>query len=164
MDRALKTRLLTTLEWVCRIVVAALFLLAAVPKLLDPLAFAKAIANYRVPFPLVGQDYIYPVAIFLPALELVAALALLWNRTKRAGSLAVGGLLILFTVLIAQAVLRGLNIDCGCFGTGAISKALAAKAGVEKIVENGASLAAMVFVFLYRAPSPATSRQTGSEP
>jgi uncharacterized membrane protein YphA (DoxX/SURF4 family) len=147
MESDLKRRLFLVLEWICRLVVAGTFLLAAVPKLLDPLSFAKAIVNYRVILPLIGQGYAYPAAIFMPALEAVGALALLFNRWLRAGSLVCGALLVLFIVLIAQAVIRGLNIDCGCFGTGTVSRALGAKVGLEKILENTLWLAACGLVW-----------------
>ena len=147
MNPDLKRRLFLVLEWMCRLLVAGTFLLAAVPKLLDPVSFAKAIANYRLILPLIGQGYVFPAAMFMPALEAVGALALLFNRWRRAGSLVCGALLIVFIVLIAQAVIRGLNIDCGCFGTGAVSRALGAKVGLEKILENTLWLAACVFVW-----------------
>lgn len=147
MESASRQPLFTSLDWLCRIVVAAVFLLAAVPKLLDPLDFAKAIANYRVMLPFIGQDYVFPVAILLPALEFVAAVALLLNRTRRAGSLVCGVMLAIFIVLITQAVARGLNIDCGCFGIGAVSKALAQKVGVEKIIEDIIWFGMCAFVF-----------------
>jgi hypothetical protein len=97
--------------------------------------------------PLIGQGYVYPAAMFMPALEAVGALALLFNRWRRAGSLVCGALLILFIVLIGQAVIRGLNIDCGCFGTGAVSRTLGQKVGLEKIVENTLWLTMCVFVW-----------------
>jgi putative oxidoreductase len=147
MNPDLKRRLFLVLEWICRLVVAGTFLLAAVPKLLDPVSFAKAIVNYRVIFPLIGQGYVYPAAMFMPALEAVGALALLFNRWRRAGSLICGALLVLFIVLVGQAVIRGLNIDCGCFGTGAVSRTLGRKVGLEKILENTIWLAACVFVW-----------------
>lgn len=147
MKRPLSPRLLTALDWVCRLVIAAVFLLAGVPKLLDQLAFAKAIANYRVVMPIIGQDYIYPVSIVLPALEIIAAVALFVPRWRKTASVICGGMLIMFIVLIGQAVLRGLNIDCGCFGTGGVSKTLASKVGIEKILEDVLWLGMCVYTF-----------------
>ena len=147
MNPDLKRRLFLVLEWICRLLVVGTFLLAAVPKLLDPVSFAKAIVNYRVILPLIGQSYVYPAASFMPALEAIGALALLFNRWRRAGSAVCGTLLVVFVVLIAQAVIRGLNIDCGCFGSGAVSRALGQKVGLEKILENILSLAMCAFVW-----------------
>ncbi|RPH96228.1 DoxX family protein [candidate division KSB1 bacterium] len=143
-----KKWLFEALEWVCRIVVAAVFIFAAVPKILDPTAFAKAVVNYRLVLPLIGQGYVYPVAMFLPPLELVAAVALLFNRWRRAGSLVCGAMLLLFIVLIAQAMVRGFNIDCGCFGSGAAGQALAQKVGIKRIFEDVVWLLMCAFVWV----------------
>jgi len=141
------------MEWLCRLAIAAVYLLAAIPKLLNPLDFAKAIANYRLSLPIIGQDYIYAVAIFLPALEAVVALALFSNKWKRTASLVAGLLLLMFIVLIGQAVARGLNIDCGCFGNGALSKALASKVGLGKILEDALWFLMCVFIYWRSAPT-----------
>lgn len=139
---------LTVLEWISRLIVATVFLYAAVPKLLDPADFAKAIDNYRVAFPLVGKDYVYLAAGFMPALELITGLGLLWNRTKRGASLIASLLLIVFIVLITQAVLRGLNIDCGCFGSAPTAKVMARTVGMKAILEDVVWLAMAVFVYI----------------
>jgi hypothetical protein len=114
-------------------------------------AFAKAIDNYRVVFPIIGKDYVYLVAGFMPALELITALGLLWNRTKRGAALTATLLLILFAILITQAVLRGLNIDCGCFGSGATSKMMARTVGLKAILEDLLWLVMALFVFFRRS-------------
>jgi uncharacterized membrane protein YphA (DoxX/SURF4 family) len=146
------------LEWACRIAIAAVFLLAAIPKLLDPLDFAKAIANYRIILPVIGQDYVYPVALFLPALEAVAAVGLLFGKWKRLASLVAGVMLVMFILLIGQAVVRGLNIDCGCFGNGALSKALASKVGIGKILEDVLWLVMCAFIFWRSQAYPGKKR------
>jgi len=163
MNPALKRMLPTVLDWAVRIAIAAIFVLAAVPKILDPAAFAKAITNYRVIFPVIGQDYVYPVAMLMPALELVAAVAILLPRWKRAGALLSGGLFLRFIVLIGQAVARGLNIDCGCFGTGAVGQALAQEVGLEKLLENAALLLGCVFVFIRSSSTPLGKRYALAE-
>jgi hypothetical protein len=56
-------------------------------------------------------------------------------------------MLLMFIVLIGQAVVRGLNIDCGCFGTGAVANALASKVGVQKIFEDVAWLLMCVYIY-----------------
>jgi putative oxidoreductase len=152
------SRFWTAIDWLFRVVVAAVFLAAAVPKMYDPLAFAKAIANYRLPFPWIGLDYIYAVATFMPPLEAVAALALFWNRTKKTASLVAGGLLLLFIVLIAQAVFRGLNIDCGCFGSSKLALISAQKVGLAKIIENLILLGMCACVFWLPADLPQKRR------
>jgi hypothetical protein len=148
METPRHSALLNLLEWLCRLVLAAVFLFAAYPKLLDPAAFAKAIDNYRIAFPIIGKGYIFFVASFLPAVELIAALGLLWNRTKRGAAWLAALSLIIFIILISQAVARGLNIDCGCFGTGATAKLMARSVGLRAVLEDVLWLAMAIFVYL----------------
>jgi len=55
-----------------------------------------------------------PIALFLPALEIIAAVGLIFNIR---GSLAVvTGLLTLFILILGYGIWLGLDIDCGCFG------------------------------------------------
>ncbi len=95
-----------------RLLVAAVFVAAAIPKLLDPLAFSEAISNYRV-FPYWSWN---ALAALVPMLELVAAAMLLCRSTRRAGALLLGGLTLAFIALIASVIVRGVDVECGCFG------------------------------------------------
>jgi putative oxidoreductase len=99
-------------HWAARLGLAGVFLAAAAPKLADPLGFAAALANYRV-FP---DALLNVIATVVPALELVAALAVLTGWRLRGGALLLGGLLLAFTGLLAASLARGLDLDCGCFG------------------------------------------------
>jgi uncharacterized membrane protein YphA (DoxX/SURF4 family) len=105
-----------TWRWVAlveRVVLAAVFVWAAVPKLLDPAAFAEAIANYHlVPDALVGA-----VAVVVPVLELVIAVALVVGLGARGAAIAAAAMLVSFTIGMIQAMARGIDLDCGCFGT-----------------------------------------------
>jgi uncharacterized membrane protein YphA (DoxX/SURF4 family) len=101
-----------SLAWLARLVLAGVFLVAATPKLLDPAAFATAIANFRV-FP---DALVNAIATLVPALELVGALALL-TPWRRGGALLLAGMLLAFTTLLAVSLARGLDLDCGCFGS-----------------------------------------------
>jgi len=101
-----------SLAWLARLILAGVFLVAAAPKLLDPAAFAASIANFRV-FP---DSVVNAIATVVPALELCGALALL-TPWRRGGALLLAGLLLAFTALLALSLARGLDLDCGCFGT-----------------------------------------------
>ncbi|MCC6476853.1 DoxX family membrane protein [bacterium] len=152
MQRSAKEQILTGMDWAFRLLLAALFLYAAWPKMLDPTTFAKAITNYKVVLPVIGQDYVFLAAIILPPLEVVAAITLFMGRFRRAGALILCVLLGIFTILILQAVLRGLNIDCGCWGASPESAALANKVGWSKILQNLGMLAAAIYVYLRACP------------
>jgi uncharacterized membrane protein YphA (DoxX/SURF4 family) len=98
---------------VLRVLLAGLFVWAAIPKLLDPPAFAEAVANYHLlPDALVG-----PVAVLVPMLELVAAAALVAGLGARGAALTIALMLVAFTAGMIQALVRGIDLDCGCFGT-----------------------------------------------
>jgi hypothetical protein len=84
-------------------------------KLRAPAELATQIANYQ----LITAAAPY-LAAALPAAELVVGLAVLAApRPWRAGAaLAALVLFALFEGAVTAAYLRGINIDCGCFGTG----------------------------------------------
>jgi uncharacterized membrane protein YphA (DoxX/SURF4 family) len=98
--------------WVLRVLLAAVFAYAAVPKLIDPTEFAVAIQNYKVvPEVLVGH-----LALFVPVLELVIALGFLLPGYQRGAALLATVLLVAFGGAMAQARVRGIDLSCGCFG------------------------------------------------
>lgn len=106
-------------EICARAVLAAVFVWAGVPKLLEPTEFAEAIGNYRI----VPDAWAGALAVFLPPLELIVAGALTLGVGKRGAALIAAGMLIVFAVAIGQTVVRGIDIDCGCFGTAQESEA-----------------------------------------
>lgn len=99
---------------VARVGLAAVWLVAAVPKILDPnQTFASVKAYQLLPDGLVG-----PVAEVQPFLELVIGLLLLMGIGTRLMGVLSALLLLVFIAGIAQSWVRGLTIDCGCFGGG----------------------------------------------
>ena len=91
-------------------------------------------------------------------IELVLGLALiaapaLW---RRGAALATAGLLAVFTLAIAQAVARGISIDCGCFG-GASGPLTA-----WTLLRDGALLGAAVALLFVDQPAASTARRTAS--
>jgi len=99
------------LNWVLRLLLAALFVCAGLPKLIAPQEFALIVFRYH----LLPDSLINMAALLLPWLEIVAALALLLPAWRRSGALWLAGLLGLATAAIAISLARGLDIDCGCF-------------------------------------------------
>ncbi|HOX84716.1 MAG TPA: MauE/DoxX family redox-associated membrane protein [bacterium] len=101
-------------ETAVRWILALVFFFAGVPKIADPGTFAQAIDNYR----LLPYFAVIAMAIFLPWLEVILGLALASGRLRRGTALLTALLYLMFLVAIGSAVMRGLDIDCGCFGTG----------------------------------------------
>jgi putative oxidoreductase len=98
-----------------RLGLAGLFLYAGALKLLDPTAFAQDLSHYR----LLPEALSAPLAVGLPVLEVVAGLALLTPTYLRGGAALSALMLLAFSGAMAQAKLRGINLDCGCFGAAA---------------------------------------------
>ncbi len=104
------------MKWIAlllRVVLGGLFVFAGVVKLGDPTQFAIEVGNYRL-WPQLAPY----VAVLLPAIEIGAGLGLvlLPLRWRQASTLAVAGLMLVFTVAVSLALGRGINVDCGCFG------------------------------------------------
>lgn len=132
--------------WLARLVLAAVFLAAAAPKLADPLGFAAALANYRI-FP---DALLNVIATVVPALELVGALAVLTGWRLRGGAVLLAALLLGFTGLLAASLARGLDLDCGCFGR---AQQTAPVSPLHLLRNVGLlALAAAVLVFTRRGP------------
>lgn len=126
------------------LVLAAVFLAAAAPKLADPDAFAVAVARYR----LLPDTWISLAAIWIPPLEVVAAVALLLPRWRRAGAGLLALLLAGFTAAMLSAAARGLEIGCGCFRLTAGADPI----GPWSFARNAVLLG--LATWLLKAPSP----------
>lgn len=100
-------------NWLLRLLVGGLFVFSGGLKIADPAKFAHAVGNYR----LVPHELINLVAILLPTVEFVAGSFLLAGVWLRAAALLITSLTAVFAVVIVSALARGLNIECGCFGT-----------------------------------------------
>jgi putative oxidoreductase len=96
-----------------RWIVGGAFIVAGVLKILDPAQFSTSIANYRV----LPHELNNLVAITLPWVEVIAGLALVGGLWPRSAAFVITGMTAMFAVLIVSALVRGLNITCGCFGT-----------------------------------------------
>jgi putative oxidoreductase len=98
--------------------VAAVFIYAGIDKIRDPLQFADSIAAFAI----LPAVLINLLAMGLPPFEIACGLLLIGPWTRRVGSLAVAIILVVFMIALSSALLRGLTLDCGCFGPGAPSR------------------------------------------
>ena len=97
-----------------RLVLALVFIYAGAVKMQDVVAFAGHIAAYQIlPYALN-----YLVAATLPYMEFLAGIMLLLNARVRPALLVVGGMTLIFMAALVSVLLRGLEIDCGCFDPG----------------------------------------------
>lgn len=123
-----------------RVLIGFIFIFAGVEKIVEQESFAISIENYRIlPIALINI-----VAITLPWVEVVAGILLIFGISIKENIVIINSLLLLFVFLIITAVLRGLDIDCGCFGT-----ADGQKVGLLKILENTGLFISGIFVYIF---------------
>lgn len=112
---------------VLRIILALVFIYAGIEKISDPAGFSDAINNYKI-LPLFSVNFF---TIILPWIELIAGVLLLFGIKVKENSFIISFLLSVFIIAIVISLFRGLNIECGCFGTFSGSKI-----GIYKLIEN----------------------------
>lgn len=94
-----------------QIALGAVFVVAALPKIADPPAFAHMIYNYR----LLPGALVNVLALVLPWVELFAGLGLILGVWKKEAAVVAAVLLLVFIVAIGINLARGHAVDCGCF-------------------------------------------------
>ena len=116
------------LTLIFRLILGSIFIYAAVDKIIDPHGFASDIRNYDfIPHMLSNLP-----AIILPWIELYCGFSLVIGLYTRSSASIIAVLLILFIFAIVFAMLRGLDIECGCYRT----FLTASKVGIGKLVED----------------------------
>jgi putative oxidoreductase len=128
---------------VFRVVVGGVFVYAGALKIADPLGFAQDIQNYR----LVPRAVALFAALILPWLETLAGAGLVAGLFKRTNAGLIALMLAGFIVLVTVTMVRGIDVDCGCFG------ALSRKAGWTLLLEDALLLFMAIQVALSR-PRP----------
>ncbi len=108
------------LRILCRLVLAAIFLIASFGKLAQPKAFLRTLLEYQQLPP-----WLVPwVATALPGVELTAGAVLLLSAVAvrrrgetwaTAAAWIAAGLLMTFIGALAVNLFRGLPMNCGCF-------------------------------------------------
>lgn len=123
---------------IIRVVLGFVFVYAAVTKISDPEGFSQAIYNYKfLPLFLVNI-----FAIILPWIELSAGVLLIFGISAKENSAIISGMLVVFIIAVLISLFRGLDINCGCFGT-----VDGSKVGLQKILEN-IGLLALGFILI----------------
>jgi len=122
-----------------RVFLGLMFVVVSLEKIVEPAAFAQSIANYNI--------FSFPISLVLativPWLELVCGLCILFGLFLRGSSLLLSILVGVFTLAILSALLRGLDIACGCF----TQDPTVGKIGWMKVLQNLTLLALALFLY-----------------
>lgn len=123
-----------------RLVVGGVYLYASYDKVLHPEVFLRFVHNYRI-LPLALETLF---TLTLPWLEFMVGLFLVFGVLTEASALLTAGSLVLFLIAIASALLRHIDIECGCFFT-----AKSVKIGMDLIYRDALLLIPALFVLFF---------------
>jgi len=122
-----------------RITLGVVFIVASIGKVNDPNTFATSISGYRI---ITGDATLF-IATVLPWVELLSGLGLLLGLFWRGSALLALGMLVVFTIVAASALGRGLDISYGCYTQDPTAERL----GWWKIEENVVLIVMSFLVF-----------------
>lgn len=132
-----------------RIGLGIIFLVSGAEKLGDLNGFAQAISKYEL-IPVVLSNFFASLVVWT---EIAVAVLLISGAAVRGAAMMTGTLLTMFIIAILIAMIRGLEIDCGCHAPGVGAEP--EKVGWPKVFEDIAYLAGAVFL-IYFPKSPLT--------
>jgi uncharacterized membrane protein YphA (DoxX/SURF4 family) len=95
-----------------RALLGTIYLWAGVAKVTNTAAAVLAVGAYRV----LPHVLVRPVAVALPWVEIALGLFILVGLFSRFSAIGLSLLTLAYIAAMAQAMARGLAIDCGCFG------------------------------------------------
>lgn len=113
------------LLFLVRILLGFVFIYAGAEKISDPAGFSTSIANYRL-LPIFMINFF---AITMPWIELAAGFMLIFGISVKENAAIINAMLLVFIIAIGISLIRGLDIDCGCYGKGNLI-------GIQKLIEN----------------------------
>lgn len=114
------------LHWMLCFIFGAVFIFAGAVKVWEPQLFLVAIRGFRI----LPDPFAAWVALGLPWLEIFCGLAVMSGFLRRGGLLLLNLCLVVFLAAIIFARSRGLDVECGCFGS-----ALKTSMAVELVID-----------------------------
>lgn len=113
--RRSRMKLVRILDWIerlCRVGLGGMFVYSAWGKVMDPGLFASVVMKYE----LLPEVTVGLFSLTLPMLEMLVGIAFIFTKWTREVALLATGMLVMFLGALTIAAIRGLEIDCGCFG------------------------------------------------
>lgn len=99
------------IQFLSQIILGSVFIYASIGKILHPNSFADSISNYKI----LPVFLINLAAIILPYIEFIFGVTLILSVRTKISAIILSLLLLIFISAILSTIIRGLNIDCGCF-------------------------------------------------
>lgn len=136
MKKIIDSGLLTT---VVRLVIGFIFLSYGIGKIANPGQFVTEIGNYDI----VPNFSLNILALILPWVETICGIMLIAGIKIRANAAITSALMLVFIVAVISAMVRGLDINCGCSSTNP------QKVGFPKLIENITLFALSIFAVIF---------------
>ena len=121
-----------------RIILGCILIYASFDKIAEPLQFARDIRNYSLPT--MGLENL--MAMILPWLELLTGLALIFGFMVDGAAWITSLMMVMFIIAISQAVIRGIDIECGC------GLKAGEMVGIPKIIEDSFYLLLSILIII----------------
>ncbi|MBC8256202.1 MAG: DoxX family membrane protein [Candidatus Marinimicrobia bacterium] len=133
-----------------RIILGLVFIFASYHKILDPVSFSENIHNFHLT-PATVENI---AGLVLPWLELILGVFLIFGVFLEGSTSLTIGLYIFFIIILSQAVIRGIDVHCGCFKTE--SDAGVTDLKMELIKRIGEDILLLGMAFIYRMKNKIT--------
>jgi uncharacterized membrane protein YphA (DoxX/SURF4 family) len=128
--------------FIARLLLGAVLFAAGWLKIFEPAKSQMAVRAYEL-LPISIANF---MGIVLPWLEVAIGVTLILGIAVRFSAVVGGALMLMFIFAISQAALRGLSIDCGCFGGGGTVEPGKTKYLSEIIRDLGLGLLALYLI------------------
>jgi uncharacterized membrane protein YphA (DoxX/SURF4 family) len=99
-----------------RLILGGVLLVAGALKVTDPYGSATSVRAYQM----LPIDLANFLGFVLPFAEVAIGIFLIVGIWVRLAAVAGAALMIMFIIAIGQAWVRGISLDCGCFGKGGL--------------------------------------------
>lgn len=97
---------------IIRLLFAVLFTLSAYTKFSDIQTFAQSMNSYQI----LPEDLVKVFALYVPFMEAGLVVGFLWPSFGEITAVLTTVVLVVFQIALASLIVRGIAIDCGCFG------------------------------------------------
>lgn len=104
-----------TIEISLRVILGSLFIWAGTMKILDVDSFVETVGYFKIA-PFDADPWDMWLGYMLPVFEILVGTAMILGILLKGAMVSILLLTVGFLVAVISAHIRGLNIECGCFG------------------------------------------------
>lgn len=131
------------ISFIFRIIIGGIFLVSGLAKISDPVRLIFTLRDFKL-FP----EIIVPfTAIYLPWLEFILGLLIIVGLLYRTSSLMLACLNFIFMLAILSVIVRGIEVDCGCFGLLADMLKIPDMADMKAVIRNLIFIGMCIYIF-----------------